>query len=292
MEVGDSDAVFSRRLGSNWDELPRTLRRKQKHRPDILSQFTDVGSESESEPKIMVEKPDPNELRRSVKRSEFLRRLESRNLLQFNRMSAPPLGELRLRYEAHDVKRLSQPQHNQLHHSEDDERKTNSPDSLLVRSTDSESTCSDDYGHTDDSGAFLEHNKASSSPPHENHNDKKKNKKDSGAPLRQRFARLFHRQQTEQSDHKNHKLDHNKNDLRPKSAIGIVNLAPHRFEYENIPRIEMGNVWRGSSRHSTGSSTVVQNQPQPSIEQLRMEEGCQLRNHKNTFGSENGSEDM
>lgn len=266
-EVTDSEGVFSRRLSSNWAELPQTLRRKQKHRPEILSQFTDM-SESECEYR------QPAITKRVVKRSEFLRKLENRNLLHLQQTQSQPqqsqyrrsMPDYRLRYEAQDIRRRSlanlenTDRYSSKLHFSDDERKTNSPDSLLVRSSESESSISDEYGHTDDSGAFLE--KASSF-------DNKKSKKGQNGdsehvPLRHRFAKFF----AKTSD-----VDVNKNNVR----TGGMAKKKDTFEYENIPRIDIAKIEQ--QRRPNG------NNHQPTIEQLRMEEGCQLRNRKNSFGS-------
>lgn len=247
-EVTDSEGVFSRRLSSNWAELPQTLRKKQKHRPEILSQFTDM-SESECEYR-------PASSKRVVKRSEFLRKLENRNLLQLQqqqqqyRRSVP---DYRLRYEAQDMRRRSLANLDNLDlrytaKLSDDERKTNSPDSLLVRSSESESSVSDEYGHTDDSGAFLEKFEKSS--------------KDA-VPLRHRFAKFFTK--TDNS------LDVNKNNV---SKQQHQPKKKESFEYENIPRIDIGKI----------EPKRASNQP-TTLEQLRLEEGCQLRNRKNSFAS-------
>lgn len=255
-EVADSEGVFSRRLSSNWAELPQTLRKKQKHRPEILSQFTDM-SESECEYRQPVTK-------RVVKRSEFLRKLENRNLLQLQqqqqqqyRRSVP---DYRLRYEAQDIRRRSLAnldnsnldRYSAKLHFSDDERKTNSPDSLLVRSSESESSISDEYGHTDDSGAFLE--KASSSKKKQQQQQQSQE-----VPLRHRFAKFFS---------KTSELDVNKNNVQQQQK------KKESFEYENIPRIDIAKIEQRRPNN---------NQQQPTIEQLRMEEGCQLRNKKNAL---------
>ncbi|OXU27999.1 hypothetical protein TSAR_007656 [Trichomalopsis sarcophagae] len=343
-EVADSEGVFSRRLSSNWAELPQTLRKKQKHRPEILSQFTDM-SESECEYRRVESSASSHYQqnnnnnqpvnKRVVKRSEFLRRLENRNLLhlqhqppppiqyqsqtqiqqqqQFNRRSMP---DYRLRYEAQDIQRRSlvnldngnttthfSEKYNAKLHLSDDERKTNSPDSLLVRSSESESSISDEYGHTDDSGAFLE--KASSF-------DNKKRSSGSSSkgkrfeteiqqqpqpqqsiPLRHRFAKFFtkssdeHKSSNGKSSESN-KLDVNKNNV-PTKKESLV----HRFEYENIPRIDIAKLeqrstsscglWNKSNNGDNNNRNV--SSPQPTIEQLRAEEGCLLRNRRNSTSS-------
>lgn len=345
-EVTDSDGVFSKRLSGNWAELPQTLRKKQKHRPEILSQFTDM-SESECEYR-RVESSASSHYQQSnnnnqpvnkriVKRSEFLRRLENRNLLHLQHQPPPPpppiqypsqtqtqqqqqynrrsMPDYRLRYEAQDIRRRSlvnlengntptttiphfSEKYNAKLHLSDDERKTNSPDSLLVRSSESESSISDEYGHTDDSGAFLE--KASS---FENNNNNKKRSSGSSSngkrfeaeiqqqpqpqqsiPLRHRFAKFFTKSGDEHKSangkSSDSKLDVNKNNVTQTKKESLV----QRFDYENIPRIDIAKLEQRSTS-SFGLNNRNVSSPQPTIEQLRAEEGCQLRNRRNSVNS-------
>lgn len=341
-EVTDSEGVFSRRLSGNWAELPQTLRKKQKHRPELLSQFTDM-SESECEYRrvdssigyYQINNNGQPGNKRVVKRSEFLRRLENRNLLQLQHQPLPPeqippqqippqqmqpqlqqqfrrsMPDYRLRYEALDFRRRSLAnldngninfgeKYNAKMHFSDDERKTNSPDSLLVRSSESESSISDEYGHTDDSGAFLE--KASSFDNNKRSSPKRfesepPQQQQQSIPLRHRFAKFFTKQTSD--DHKStngksaepSKLDVNKNNVQPIKPVKKENLS-HRFEYENIPRIDIARLeqrsqsscgfWKSNNRDAL---SPVQQNHQPTIEQLRLEEGCQLRNRKNSANS-------
>ncbi|KAJ8681735.1 hypothetical protein QAD02_017527 [Eretmocerus hayati] len=336
-DVHDSEGVFSGRLASNWAELPQTLRKRelQRHRPDILSQFTDIGSESECSeyPRsvgsfIYQQQQHKSRAPRSG-RSEFLRRLDNRNLLhlqhqhqqpslsyhhqqqqqQFNRRSLQPI-EQRLRYEAHDMQQLQRrrslsslehQQHQQKTqmHGSDEERKTNSPDSLLVRSSESESSMSDEYGHTDDSGAFLEKN-----PPNNLNTVLPDVKQGHGNKLKHKFAKLFAPSNKHTNVATNNTSKPNPGEINGKSHVtngnGLVqngkksNGHSPGFEYENIPRIDIAkleqrNSWKSASSSSGGSSSNRDNcsptsskpHQQPTIEQLRMEEGCQLRNQRN-----------
>lgn len=307
-EVTDSEGVFSRRLHSNWAELPQTLRKKpQRHRPEILSQFTDM-SESECEYRSLSgshyqSNNNNNHLvnKRVVRRSEFLRRLENKNLLHLQHPPPPHYGpsvqpqqqqqqqpyqeqqnlfrrslpDYRLQYEAKDIRRRSlvnlengngnshfHEKYSAKMHFSDDERKTNSPDSLLVRSSESESSISDEYGHTDDSGAFLE--KASSVDKKKQSPSEKRIESEQqphSITFRHRFAKFFNKQSADtngKSPEPSSKVDVNKNNVQPKKE---------KFEYENIPRIDLAKL---------------EQRKQPSIEQLRMEEGCQLRNRRNS----------
>ncbi|KAL7287664.1 hypothetical protein TKK_0018304 [Trichogramma kaykai] len=327
-EVTDSEGVFSRRLMNNWAELPQTLRKKQKHRPDILSQFTDL-SESECEYRrgdsgssIISSHYQVNNNnnyclnKRVVKRSEFLRRLENRNLLhlqqqqqqqhlsqqpqslpiiqqQQQQQSRRSMPDYRLRYEAKDIRRRSlvnletngnshfndMMYSGKLQPASDDERKTNSPDSLLVRSSESESSMSDEYGHTDDSGAFLE-----------------KHREPQSLPFRHRFAKFFTKQSSGDDAPESHKVktDLNKNDTKQQQqSKKETNGFGQRFEYENIPRIDIAKLEQRSS--NAWKSNSLLEQPM-TIEQLRIEEGCQLRNRRNSahstiFDQTKGSEE-
>ena len=282
-EVTDSEGVFSRRLLGNWAELPRTLRKRHKHRPELLSQFTDL---SESECDYRPGRPDSclGNGKRVFERSELLGRLDRdrdargptiytnnnnnnnnsngqqpRSLPTYaGRTTGVGLADYRLRYEARGDART------RPRAPSDDERKSNSPDSLLVRSSESESSLSDEYGHTDDSGAFLE--KASSFERFEQ-------RQPQSLPLRHRFAKLFGRPAGQLDDNSS---PGNKNGLshahQRRSAQGETNgNGRSRFEYDNIPRIDATRLgpWANSPE-------------QPTIEQLRAEEGCQLRNRRNS----------
>lgn len=321
-EVSDTEGNFSRRLAHNWAELPTTLRRRQKHRPEILSQFTDFSESSENEFRKVETRP--TNVQRIVKRSEFLRRLELNDIrrnddhLEKNghRKSTPdqfyrPPSECRRYY---DEEKLGQQRRNHFAKFDpksisDEERKTNSPDSLLVKSSESESS-SDEYGHTDDSGAFLE----------------KVSNFEKGSRLKKYKNRVLYEQgihsngfikffakdewkrkskQEEKTSPENNKLDVNKNikkNSKTETPIGRIfgsndaskskevkrDYLAQRYEYENIPRIDIskleqralpGNLKESESRNTT----------QPTIEQLRIEQGCQLRNTKNSAVSQQSS---
>ncbi|KAF7402415.1 hypothetical protein HZH66_004682 [Vespula vulgaris] len=319
-EVSDAEGVFSRRLSGNWEELPTTLRRRQKHRPEILSQFADFSESSESEFR-KVDGHSFNNVQRIVKRSEFLRRLDvnenGKNVdTKLDRRSTPDRlynnrldEDYRRHYETHETK-LGQHRKSlgnlankfDLKSLSDEDRKTNSPDSLLVKSSESDLS-SDEYGHTDDSGAFLE----------------KTSNFDRGTRIEQRttgFIKFFARDDcnkrkkksedvgTTVSSEYNH-LDVNKNNLSqsPKVLDYIRKDSKkdffgnqQRFEYENIPRVDVSKLDQKSFLNQTStkiSENVLQidhhqqqqqhrNQSQPTIEQLRLEEGCQLRNSRNS----------
>ena len=321
-EVSDTEGIFSRRLAHNWAELPTTLRRRQKHRPEILSQFTDFSESSENEFRKVDSRP--TNVQRIVKRSEFLRRLElneirrnddhlekngHRKLIpdQFYR---PPSDNKRY----YDEEKLGQQRRSHFAKFDpksisDEERKTNSPDSLLVKSSESESS-SDEYGHTDDSGAFLE--KVS------NFEKGSRLKKYKNSILCEQgihsngFIKFFAKdewkrksKQEERASPEINKLDVNKNirkNSRTETPIARFfgsndvskpkdlkkDYLAQRYEYENIPRIDIsklepkalpGNFKESESRSAT----------QPTIEQLRLEQRCQLRNTKNSVVSKQSS---
>lgn len=274
-EVSDSDGIFSRRLSSNWAELPMTLRRRQKHRPEILSQFTEY-SESETEYR-RVDSRASSAGQGFHRRSELLRKLDAKEQLRNSmererRSNAYPDPFYRDNGRNYVIQQ--EPRRNSrselLKNLSDEDRKTNSPDSLLVKSSESESS-SDEYGHTDDSGAFLENL------------DKKSF--DDKVLQHSRFIKYFAK-----DDHKflsktpspseSSRLDVNKN-VNKNSKIGIYNkntdprkdLNGTRYEYENIPRIDISKL--DQKPFKKGEMT---------IEQLRMEEGCMLRNGNGQSG--------
>lgn len=279
-EVSDTEGVFSRRLTSNWAELPTTLRRRQKHRPDILNQFTDYSESSENELHKLEPKAFSN-VQRIVRRSEFLRRLESGDLVRKDisdyrrgireRRLTPesPLNRLDegywRDYDNQDLKSVYRKRSNfmgrEMKSLSDEDRKTNSPDSLLIKSSESELS-SDEYGHTDDSGAFLEQ---------ASHPDKPfKTKRSSFIKF---FAKDGNREKKKQdSEH----LDVNKN-IKQGTELPRKEAPGQKFEYENIPRIDVSRLEQKSFLHPI----VRANDRQPTIEQLRLEEGCELRNCKN-----------
>lgn len=285
-EVSDTEGVFSKRLLSNWAELPTTLRRRQRHRPDILNQFTDYSESSENE----FHKFDPksfSNVQRIVRRSEFLRKFEFNDLVRKDvleprkdpreRRATPESPFSRIdegywkHYEIPDSKLAYRKKGNfigrhEVRNLSDEERKTNSPDSLLMKSSESELS-SDEYGHTDDSGAFLEQ---------ASHSDRQTKTKKSS------FIKFFAKDGKEKKKDSEH-LDVNKN-VRPGSEIfRKESFSQQKFEYENIPRIDVSKLDQKAFLHSITRA----NDRQPTIEQLRIEEGCELRNSKNTAALKN-----
>ncbi|KZC05600.1 Unconventional myosin-XV [Dufourea novaeangliae] len=307
-EVSDTEGNFSRRLSSNWAELPTTLRKKQKHRPEILSQFFDPSEVSETDSRKIEPKPF-NNVQRIVRRSEFLRKFESndntrnfdyRREVKIERRSTPDYAfcrvdeDYRKHYDDHDSK--LGPRRKSLSNLvgkfeqknfSDEDRKTNSPDSLLVKSSESDLS-SDEYGQTDDSGAFLE----------------KASNRDRGmkSDQRNRFIKFFAKddckRKKKQEERKvspdSGRLDVNKNNVKQTSRCLESNKkeskvsGQQKFEYENIPRIDVSKLEQKSflspitsTVSSLNSSNSDRPQSQPTIEQLRLEEGCLLRNSKN-----------
>lgn len=280
-EVSDSEGMFSRRFISNWAELPMTLRRRQKHRADILNQFIDYSESSESEFHRFEPKSFSN-VQRIVRRSEFVRKYEPGDLVVRNipdsrrdpreRKSTPesPLNRLEdsywKNYESPVSKSAYRKKSNFIGRQEtknfsDEDRKTNSPDSLLMKSSESELS-SDEYGHTDDSGAFLEQASYLDKPS--------KTKKNS-------FIKFFAKDSSKEkkkldSDH----LDVNKNIKQDPAAFSKESFG-QKFDYENIPRINVSKLEQKSFLHPIART----NGRQPTIEQLRIEESCELRNSKN-----------
>ncbi|KYN10968.1 Myosin-XV [Trachymyrmex cornetzi] len=150
----------------------------------------------------------------------------------------------------------------------DDDRKTNSPDSLLVKSSESELS-SDEYGYTDDSGAFLEQ---------ASHSDRQCKGKRNG------FIKFFAKDGSKEkkkldSEH----LDVNKNIKQISEPFKKESFGQQKFEYENIPRIDMSKLDQKTFLHPV----MRANDHQPTIEQLRLEEGCELRNFKNMAALKN-----
>ncbi|CAD6241372.1 GSCOCG00002698001-RA-CDS [Cotesia congregata] len=290
-EVSDVEGVFSRRMSSNWAELPQTLRRRQKHRPEILNQFTDNFDSQEPEFRKNESQP-PMDVRRIVKRSEFLRKFEMNESEHKNDSCWDQRSEKRLIYN--DYKKTdfgpkffsrvnpnfpSMMIRNEYRSLSDEERKTNSPDSLLVKSSDSDSS-SDEYGHTDDSGAFLENDKLNAGQ----------------IGQRGRIAKLFSREEnTKKSSSKvnssvkhqeqisNRKSSSSESRKSVKDAQLVTNKSSDHleesrrstssYEYENIPRIDVSKVL-GEQPKTRGTNT---DRRHPTIEELRMEVGCQLR---------------
>lgn len=289
-EVSDTEGIFSRRLLSNWAELPTTLRRRQKHRPDILNQFTDYSESSENEFHKFEPKSFSN-VQRIVRRSEFLRKFEFSDLARKDvldsrkdpreRRPTPESPFSRLdegywkHYESQDSKMAYRKKGNfisrhEMRNLSDEERKTNSPDSLLMKSSESELS-SDEYGHTDDSGAFLEQASHSDRQP--------KTKKSSFIKF---FAKDGGREKKKlDSEH----LDVNKN-IRQGSEFRKESFGQQKLEYENIPRIDVSKLDQKTFLHPV----LRANDRQPTIEQLRIEEGCELRNSKNTTALKNTRE--
>lgn len=290
-EVSDTEGVFSKRLLSNWAELPTTLRRRQRHRPDILNQFTDYSESSENELHKFESKSFSN-VQRIVRRSEFLRKFEFNDLVRKDvldprkdpreRRPTPesPFNRLDEGYWKHheiqDSKFAYRKRGNfigrhEVRNLSDEERKTNSPDSLLMKSSESELS-SEEYGHTDDSGAFLEQ---------ASHSDRQPKAK------RSSFIKFFAKDGGKEkkkldSDH----LDVNKN-IRPGSETFKKDpFGQQKFEYENIPRIDVSKLDQKPFLHPITRAS----DRQPTIEQLRIEEGCELRNSKNTTALKNTRE--
>ncbi|CAK9816980.1 Unconventional myosin-XV [Anthophora quadrimaculata] len=311
-EVSDTEGIFSKRLSSNWAELPTTLRKKTKHRPEILSQFVDPSEISESESKKLEPRPF-NNVQRIVRRSEFLRKLETiengkniehRKDGKLEKRSTPDYSfnrveeDYRKHYEDHDSK--LGPRRKSLSNLvgkfdhknfSDEDRKTNSPDSLLVKSSESDLS-SDEYGQTDDSGAFLE--KASN------------REKGSKSEQRNRFIKFFAKDECKrkkkQEDRKvspdSSHLDVNKNNVKQisksmeQSKKDSKLFNQQKFEYENIPRIDVSKLDQKaflnpvtSTTSSLNSTNTDHAQSQLTIEQLRLEEGCFLRNSRNASPS-------
>lgn len=301
-EVSDTEGIFSKRLSSNWAELPTTLRKKQKHRPEILSQFIDPSEISENECRKIEPKPF-NNVQRMIRRSEFLRKLETnengKNLdhrkdIKIEKRSTDYSffrdEDYRKHYEDQDQK--LGPRRKSLsnlvgkfesRNFSDEDRKTNSPDSLLVKSSESDLS-SDEYGQTDDSGAFLE--KAS--------NREKGPKNDQRNKFIKFFAKDECKKKKKQEDRKvspdSGKVDVNKNNVKQISRIlestkkdskepKISNQA--KFEYENIPRIDVSKLDQKPFLSPVTSINPDRPPSQPTIEQLRLEEGCLLKNSKN-----------
>jgi hypothetical protein len=289
-EVSDTEGVFSRRLVSNWAELPTTLRRRQKHRPDILNQFTDYTEYSGNELHRLpaYEQKALSNVQRIVHHSEFPRKLESsdvaRNDTRKNTREcravqgseSPPsrLDEGYWRHYENQEPRLAHRKRSHLtgrqekRNLSDEDRKTNSPDSLLMKSSESELS-SDEYGHTDDSGAFLE--QASQLQ------DKASKAK------RSSFIKFFTRESGKQKrktefDH----LDINKNIRQGLEPFRKESFGQQKFEYENIPRIDMSKLDQKPLLHPIARPSDT---CQPTIEQLRLEEGCELRNSRNALAS-------
>lgn len=311
-EVSDTEGIFSKRLSSNWAELPTTLRKKQKHRPEILSQFFDPSEASETESRKIEPKPF-NNVQRIVRRSDFVRKFESsentRNLdyrreAKVERRSIPDYSFCRVKedyrkhYDDHESK--LGPRRKSLsnlvgkfeqRNFSDEDRKTNSPDSLLVKSSESDLS-SDEYGQTDDSGAFLE----------------KASNRDRGlkSEQRNRFIKFFAKDECKRKKKQEERkvspdssqLDVNKNNVKQTSRSSVESNkkdsklpSQQKFEYENIPRIDVSKLDQktflspaASTMNSTSSSNSDRH-GQPSIEQLRLEEGCLLRNSRNTSPS-------
>ena len=279
-EVSDTEGVFSRRLLSNWAELPTTLRRRQKHRPDILNQFTDYSESSENEFHKFEPKSFSN-VQRIVRRSEFLRKFEFSDLAQKDildprkdsrerrPMPESPFGRLNEGYWRHyekiqDTKVAYRKKGNFIGRNlSDDDRKTNSPDSLLVKSSESELS-SDEYGYTDDSGAFLEQ---------ASHSDRQCKGKRNG------FIKFFAKDGSKEKKKLDFEhLDVNKNIKQISEPFKKESFDQQKFEYENIPRIDVSKL----DQKTFLQPVMRANDHQPTIEQLRLEEGCELRNFKNT----------
>lgn len=320
-EVSDTEGVFSRRLAHNWAELPTTLRRRQKYRPEILSQFTDFSESSENEfRKIEIK---PTNVQRIVKRSEFLRKLELNDMRKNGlnhhdkndrRKSTPDQfyrapNDCKTPY--YDKEKLGQQRRSHFtkfdyKNFSDEERKTNSPDSLLVKSSESESS-SDEYGHTDDSGAFLE---KVSNFERGSRLKKYKNRILCEQGLHSNgFIKFFAKDewklkaQEEKASLEVNKLDVNKNirkNSKTDSPTGRIlvdsskskdckkDYLAQKYEYENIPRIDISKLDQKSLSNNF-KEFDDRGQIQPTIEQLRIEQGCQLRNTKNSVISQQGN---
>ncbi|KAK0085614.1 hypothetical protein PV325_004796 [Microctonus aethiopoides] len=311
-EVTDGDGVFSKCMSNNWAELPQTLRRRQKHRPEILNQFTDYLDPSECELRSMNRKPTSMNVRRIVKRSELLHKFEMNNW-EKSKIDKKLSITTDDNYHRVNPNFPSMIMKNEYRSLSDEERKTNSPDSLLIKSSDSELS-SDEYGHTDDSGAFLE----SKASKYENMD------RSMQVGQRGRFAKLFSRDETcnerisngkciitsqQQPNRKSSgcsetRLDMNKNVTRKTTKVDAIHtavIAPSNqnndylqrtdqqrknitsaYDYENIPRIDMTKIMMSNEQ---GKLAARGTQRQPTIEELRMEVGCQLRNGRHSSAS-------
>lgn len=290
-EVTD-EALFSHRMSTNWAELPQTLRRRQKHRPDILSQFTDFSETSECESRKTDIKPV-----KIIKRSELLRKFEINDIkiereLSYDDYDDDYKSKNQLSGKLFQVRpktnfpSMMMMMKNEYKNLSDEERKTNSPDSLLVKSSDSELS-SDDYGHTDDSGAFLESQLSryeNMTNPQTNNNLKNKIKliNQNNIDDQSVDARILSNYETKIMSRKNNKekiivnkstenLEQVKDNRKFFNSISpttpTTTTSSSSYDYENIPRIDMSkiNINKNSSK-------------QPTIEELRMEIGCELRN--------------
>lgn len=305
--MSDTEGIFSKRLSSNWAELPSTLRKKPKHRPEILCQFVDPSEISENESRKIELKPF-NNVQRIVRRSEFLRKLDTnengRNMdyrrdSRIEKRSTVDYSicrvdeDYRKHYDDHDSK--LGPRRKSLSNLvgkfdqknfSDDDRKTNSPDSLLVKSSESDLS-SDEYGHTDDSGAFLEKASHSEKGPKNEQRNRfiKFFAKDEGKRKKKQEERKVSPDSGQVDLNKNNVAQVSKNMLSNKKDSKVVNQQ--KFEYENIPRIDVSKLDQKPFFNSITSTINSLNnnsersQTQPTIEQLRMEEGCLLRNSKN-----------
>ena len=306
-EVSDTEGIFSKRLSSNWAELPTTLRKKPKHRPEILSQFVDPSEISENESTRKIEPKPFNNVQRIVRRSEFLRKLETnengKNVKLDGKRSSEYLfsrvdEDYRKHYDDHDSKLGPRRKsignlgdHRKFDHKNfsDEDRKTNSPDSLLVKSSESDLS-SDEYGQTDDSGAFLE--KASNrekGPKNEPRNRFVKFFAKDECRRKKKLGSVEDKKVSTESGH----LDVNKNNVkqihRGVESIKKDAKCQQKFEYENIPRIDVSKLDQkpylnpiASTINSMINTTNCDRPAQPTIEQLRIEEGCLLRNSRNS----------
>lgn len=294
-EVADTEGVFSRNLSSNWAELPTTLRRRQKHRPEILSQFTDYSESSESEFRRIEPKPfsyikgfagRPAGIPRKFELNDFSRRDEESRKENKNerKIVGSVEDDYRKHYENYDSK-VNQQKGNFRSYSSrfdkefksvsDEDRKTNSPDSLLVKSSDSE-TSSDEYGHTDDSGAFLEKSSVFDKVPRPKYDSVIESSSQS------RFIRFFSKEDAKKKPEPKSPtlLDVNKNVKRQTKITNTKDALQQRFDYENIPRIDVTKLDQKSflnplSQITTGGKNpgLFINRKQPTIDQLRQEEG-------------------
>ncbi|EGI59287.1 Myosin-XV, partial [Acromyrmex echinatior] len=139
---------------------------------------------------------------------------------------------------------------------------------LVIKSSESELS-SDEYGYTDDSGAFLEQ---------ASHSDRQYKGKRNG------FIKFFVKDGSKEkkkldSEH----LDVNKNIKQILEPFKKESFGQQKFEYENIPRIDVSKLDQKTFLHPV----MRANDHQPTIEQLRLEEGCELRNFKNTAALKN-----
>uniref|UniRef100_A0A0C9R272 Myo15a_0 protein n=2 Tax=Fopius arisanus TaxID=64838 RepID=A0A0C9R272_9HYME len=288
-EISEAEGIFSRRMIANWEELPQTLRRNQTYRPDILSQFTDASECLESEFTDLSSGEKAPNFQKIVKRSELLRKYEihevkrdSSNHVWRNPQNKISSHEIPDRVKPNFPSMVIKTEYRSLC---DPVRKTNSPDSLFFKSSDSES--SDGGGHTDDSGAISDNqlpgydgrsikigmNRISCQKSGKiQNNNESHNRNSSGCESR-----------LDMNKNISHEVTTKKKDVYIKKLDGItgqiekshkhISLIQSSCKYENIPRVDLSKAL--SKNHS--KSSQVQKR-QPTVEELRMEIEHELTN--------------